>query len=116
MKSLAVPPVAIALLPFLVAAQFPPLPPEPTSPSCMINGKGCPVPTGWDTDWSLINSTALMDASAYGFNTSKRWGLVTLDWQSGYKKWLRPDPHDITVHPPFPETKITILCSLYAQK
>ena len=80
-----------------VLSQFPPLPPDPASPSCMINMRGCPIPEGWDTDWSLINSTALMSADPGGFNTTKRWGLVTLDWQSGWPSWIRPNPADINV-------------------
>jgi hypothetical protein len=79
------------------AAQFPPLPAQPSSPSCMINGRGCPVPAGWHTEWALINSTALMSADPAGFNTTRRWGLVTLDWQSRWHSWIRPDPSQIHV-------------------
>lgn len=73
------------------------LPPDPNSPSCFINSRPCPTPTPWTPDWSLINSTALMSANPAGFNTTRRWGLVTLDWQSGWPAWIRPNPADIHV-------------------
>ena len=63
----------------------------------MLNGRGCPVPTGWPVDWALINSTALMNADPAGMSTARRWGLVTLDWQSGWAAWLRADPSQIHV-------------------
>ena len=32
-----------------------------------------------------------------GFNTTRRWGMVTLDWQSNWTAWIRPNPADIDV-------------------
>jgi hypothetical protein len=69
------------------------IPPMPTSPSCMLNGKGCPLPH-WKPDWSLVNSTALMNANLSGFTPEHKWGFVTLDWQSGADQWLKGDPAD----------------------
>ena len=66
---------------------FAPLPADPLSPSCMINGRGCPVPAGWQTEWGLINSTALMSADPAGFNTTRRWGMVTLGERNGFGDW-----------------------------
>ena len=68
------------------------------SPSCMLNNESCPIPRGWDVDWSVINSTAMMSAreSPEGFNPKNRWGYVTLDWQAGWKNWLKANPLDST--------------------
>lgn len=65
----------------------PPNPPVPSSPSCLFNGKPCPLPD-WEPDWALYNSTALMNADPSGFAPVNHWGLVTLDWQSGEVNWL----------------------------
>jgi hypothetical protein len=43
----------------------PPLPPDKTSPSCMLNGEPCPMPM-WSPQWALVNSTAAMDANLSG--------------------------------------------------
>ena len=84
-------------------------PPAPLSPSCMLNGNAslssstdplphpCPVPVGWETDWSVVNSTALMSTNPDGFNSSGHvWGWVTLDWQANRKFWLNDDPKKTT--------------------
>ena len=67
------------------------------SPSCMLNNESCPIPRGWDTDWSVINSTALMavggaNDSPDGFNPKHRWGYVTLDWSVGWRNWIGTSP------------------------
>lgn len=72
---------------------MPPLPPDKSSPSCMLNGKSCPLPM-WSPQWALVNSTAAMDANLSGFDPKRHWGLVTLDWQSGADAWVRPNPAD----------------------
>ena len=71
-------------------------PPARPSPSCMLSGNAappdsssttplpypCPLPVGWDVDWSVVNSTALMSTNPTGFHpTDHTWGWVTLDWQ-----------------------------------
>ena len=50
-------------------------PPVLPSPSCMLNNESCPIPRGWDVDWSVANSTALMSVlcSSEGFNPKHRW-------------------------------------------
>ena len=91
-------PLTLGLTLLVGATAYPtPLPPDRNSPSCMLNGRACPLPKGWETDWSLINSTALMNVDPDGFNPTHRWGLVTLDWQSGFKSWIRPTPAEIYV-------------------
>lgn len=63
------------------------------SPSCMLNGQPCPLPT-WRDNWALINSTAMMaresnvdsDPEA-GFVPKHRWGLITLDNSVGIAAW-----------------------------
>eukprot|EP00040_Diaphanoeca_grandis_P000601 m.15951 g.15951 ORF g.15951 m.15951 type:complete len:408 (+) comp10795_c0_seq2:211-1434(+) len=75
---------------------LPPVPPIEDSPSCMLNGKPCPLPD-WDVDWSLINSTALMNANVSGFHPTHRWGFVTLDWQCDFNNWIKPNAEDIDV-------------------
>jgi hypothetical protein len=77
----------------------------PPSPSCMLNGNAsldnsttplpnpCPLPTGWQVDWSVANSTALMSTNPSGFHpTEHTWGWVTLDWQANRQFWLNEDP------------------------
>ena len=68
------------------------------SPSCMLNNESCPIPRDWEVDWSVINSTALMASrgSAEEFNPVHRWGYVTLDWQAGWKRWVKRDPRKAT--------------------
>ena len=49
------------------------------SPSCAWNNMSCPIPRGWDTDWSIINSTAMMATVAGsfdGFNPGSVYKLV----------------------------------------
>lgn len=65
---------------------------ELPSPSCMLSGDAsadssttplsypCPVPQGWDVDWSVVNSTALMSTNPivstcilFLQGRSKRW-------------------------------------------
>lgn len=67
------------------------------SPSCMMNGFGCPLPVGWVVDWSLRNSTiAMPEAGGAGVNGTTgfwpapghHWGAVSLDWQVGEAAWL----------------------------
>jgi hypothetical protein len=81
----------------LAAVHLPqhPLPPIPSSPSCMLNGEPCPLPQ-WEPDWSTINSTALMSTDPAGFAPKHRWGWVTLDWQCGVKTWLGTTPKQCT--------------------
>ena len=64
----------------------------PLSPSCMLNNFSCPMPRGWEVDWALINSTAMMSINFTGFDPEHHWGLVTLDWQCGAKNWVADDP------------------------
>lgn len=68
------------------------------SPSCMLNNESCPIPREWDTDWSVINSTAMMSSteSPDGFAPVHRWGYVTLDWQCGVQNWINEDPSKTT--------------------
>ncbi len=62
----------------------------------MMNGNPCPLPIGWEVDWSLRNSTAAMPenggagVSGAGFLPAPghHWGLVSLDWQVGEATWL----------------------------
>lgn len=66
------------------------------SPSCMLNGQPCPLPTSpsYVDNWALINSTAMMaresnvdsDPEA-GFVPKHRWGLITLDNSVGIAAW-----------------------------
>jgi len=65
------------------------------SPSCMLNGQPCPVPSPWIVDWSLVNSSALMPANErqgatnnISFWPRHRWGLASLDWSTGRGTWL----------------------------
>lgn len=67
------------------------------SPSCMMNGQGCPLPSPWHVDWSLRNSTiAMPERGGAGVNASgfwpsaanHHWGAVSLDWQVGEQTWL----------------------------
>lgn len=63
------------------------------SPSCMLNNESCPIPRGWVADWSMINSTAMMAIGAAGyspdsFDPQHRWGYVTLDWSTGWTRWM----------------------------
>jgi hypothetical protein len=53
----------------------------------------CPVPTPWDVDWSIRNSTALMSVDPGGFDPNHTWGWVTLDWQANRETWLVRDPN-----------------------
>ena len=64
------------------------------SPSCMLNNESCPIPRGWEADWSVLNSTAMMAAaeSDGGFRPVHKWGYVTLDWQVGMLNWLQRPP------------------------
>ena len=95
-------PVALLLGAAAVAARRP-------SPSCMLNGNAsldnsttplshpCPLPVGWEVDWSVVNSTALMSTNPAGFHpTDHTWGWVTLDWQANRQFWLRDDPKKTT--------------------
>ena len=79
------------------------------SPSCMLNGNAsldnsttplphpCPLPVGWDVDWSVVNSTALMSTNPTGFRpVNHTWGWVTLDWQANRQFWLHDDPQRTT--------------------
>jgi len=79
------------------------------SPSCMLSGNAslgnsttpaphpCPLPDGWDVDWSVVNSTALMSTNPAGFHpTNHSWGWVTLDWQANRQFWLDDDPKKTT--------------------
>ena len=68
------------------------------SPSCMLNNESCPIPRGWEADWSVVNSTAMMSAtdSPDGFTPTHHWGLVTLDWQCGWHNWINADPAKTT--------------------
>ena len=79
------------------------------SPSCMLNGNAsldnsttplphpCPLPVGWDVDWSVVNSTALMSTNPTGFHpVNHTWGWVTLDWQANRHFWLHDDPQRTT--------------------
>lgn len=76
------------------------------SPSCMLSGNAswdmsttpapmpCPVPEGWEVDWSIINSTAGMWTQPSAFDPVNRtWGWITLDWQSNREAWLVKDPN-----------------------
>lgn len=104
MSSLAL----IGLLAVPAAAAAPSSPPPLPSPSCMLNGNAslddsttplpnpCPLPVGWDVDWSVVNSTALMSTDLDGFHPNKSWGWVTLDWQANRKYWLNDDPKKTT--------------------
>ena len=67
------------------------------SPSCLMNylDPGCPLPVGWDVDWSLFNSTIAMpeqpdNSSLPNFTVAPghHWGLVSLDWTVGQGTWL----------------------------
>jgi hypothetical protein len=74
-----------------VQGHTPPLP----SPSCMLNNESCPIPRGWVADWSMVNSTAIMAVGARqdspnGFDPTHRWGYVTLDWSTGWTRWIGP--------------------------
>jgi hypothetical protein len=66
------------------------------SPTCMINGNPCPLPVGWDVDWSLWNSSACMPESGpNGYNNisfapTHHWGMASLDWTVGRGTWLDP--------------------------
>ena len=64
------------------------------SPSCMLNNESCPIPRGWEADWSVLNSSAMMAAaeSDGGFKPVHKWGYVTLDWQAGMLNWLQRPP------------------------
>ena len=64
------------------------------SPSCMLNNESCPIPRGWEADWSVLNSSAMMAAaeSDGGFKPVHKWGYVTLDWQAGMLSWLQRPP------------------------
>jgi hypothetical protein len=64
----------------------------------MLNNESCPIPRGWEVDWSVVNSTALMSVvcSADEFKPVHRWGYVTLDWQTGWKRWVNQDPRKAT--------------------
>ena len=62
------------------------------SPSCMLNNFSCPMPRGWETDWSLLNSTAMLTTNFTGFDPVHHWGYVTIDWQAGASKWVHDDP------------------------
>lgn len=79
------------------------------SPSCMLNGNAsldnsttplphpCPLPVGWEVDWSVVNSTALMSTNPAGFRpVNHTWGWVTLDWQANRQFWLNEDPKKTT--------------------
>jgi hypothetical protein len=56
------------------------------SPSCMLNGNAsldasttplphpCPLPIGWEVDWSVVNSTALISTDPDGFYPNNSWG------------------------------------------
>ena len=69
------------------------------SPSCMLNGFPCPLPSGWAVDWSIYNSTAAMPerggagVTDAGFTPAPghHWGMVSLDWQVGEGTWLSPN-------------------------
>ena len=66
------------------------------SPSCMINGQPCPVPVGWQVDWSLYNSSGCMPQLAgsvnnISFDPTHHWGLASLDWSVGRGTWLNSD-------------------------
>ena len=60
----------------------------------MLNNESCPIPRGWEADWSVLNSTAMMAAaeSLSGFKPVHKWGYVTLDWQVGMLNWLQRPP------------------------
>ena len=79
------------------------------SPSCMLSGNAswdmsttpaphpCPLPAGWDVDWSVVNSTAGMWTQPAAFDPINRtWGWITLDWQSNRESWLVKDPNKAT--------------------
>lgn len=81
---------------FVAAAALPALSSQ-LSPSCMMNGFPCPLPVGWQVDWSLRNSTAAMperggagvnDTSGFTPAPGHFWGMVSLDWQVGEAAWL----------------------------
>jgi hypothetical protein len=84
--------LALALAPRPAAAQVRP------SPSCMLNGQPCPVPSPWAVDWSLLNSSACMPSlegatNNASFAPAHRWGLASLDWSVGRGAWFNPrDP------------------------
>ena len=84
----------MAMCAFVLGAASATLP----SPSCMLNNESCPIPRGWDADWSVINSTAMMSAtdSMDGFAPAHRWGYVTLDWQCGSNNWINADVRKTT--------------------
>ena len=51
----------------------------------------------------MVNSTAIMAVGARslspdGFDPTHRWGYVTLDWSTGWTKWMgnRTDPTKAT--------------------
>ena len=70
----------------------------------MMNGFACPLPLGWEVDWSLYNSTAAMPerggagVSDSGFTPAPghHWGMVSLDWQVGEGAWLKPNRSEST--------------------
>ena len=70
------------------------------SPSCMLNNESCPISRGWEADWSVLNSTAMMAVaeSLSGFKPVHKWGYVTLDWQAGMLNWLQRPPGEHRAH------------------
>jgi hypothetical protein len=95
LPALLLPALLLLLLPHPSVAQSPsPSPsPSPISPSCMINGQPCPVPSPWAVDWSLQNSSACMPSlegstNNISFLPAHRWGLASLDWSVGRGSWL----------------------------
>ena len=93
----------VLTLPVLVAGTTLP------SPSCMLSGNAssdgsttpnphpCPLPTTWETDWSVVNATTLLSTAPAGFDpVTHHWGWVTLDWQANRQYWLSDDPRQTT--------------------
>ena len=77
------------------------------SPSCMMNGFGCPLPVGWSVDWSLRNSTiAMPEAGGAGVNGSGFWPAAGHHWGAlGADLTFTDDRDGIPVeHPQLPAT------------
>ena len=55
-------------------------------------GPYCPLPSPWEVDWSLRNSTAVMPELQAVNNVSwtplHPWGYASLDWGVGRSTWL----------------------------
>ena len=71
--------LSAALLPLLTSAQ-------PSSPTCALNGKPCPLPT-WEPSWNLTQSTVIQPSSSSWFIPSHPWGLISLDWSVNRATW-----------------------------